>query len=97
MIANGQSVPYVSHAPGISEALIYKWKQRTKGKEKQTIVGQGSEVFLENQHLQQRIQQLEIERDILKKALGVNSHQKVDRQLINVKRKICYQTDFYSM
>lgn len=75
MIANGQSVPYVAQALGISEALIYKWKQRIKGKEKQTIYGQSSEVFLENQHLQQRIQQLEIERDILKKALGIVSRQ----------------------
>lgn len=75
MIANGQSVPYVAQALGISEALIYKWNQRIKGKEKQPLLGQASEVFLENQHLQQHIQQLEIERDILKKALGIVSRQ----------------------
>jgi len=28
MITNGQSVAYVAQALGISEALIYKWKQR---------------------------------------------------------------------
>ncbi|UFH57742.1 transposase [Spirosoma sp. KNUC1025] len=32
MVTNGQSVSYVAQALGISEALIYKWKQRTKGK-----------------------------------------------------------------
>lgn len=39
MISNGQSVAYVAQALGISEALIYKWKQRTKGEEKQLLPG----------------------------------------------------------
>ena len=62
---------YLTHwvlvKPSSITATADRWKQRTKGKEKQTIVGQGSEVFLENQHLQQRIHKLEVERDILKK------------------------------
>ncbi|WP_028523151.1 transposase [Runella limosa] len=75
MITNGQSVAYVSQALGISEALIYKWKQRTKGEEKQLLLGQISDTLLENQRLQQRVRQLEVERDILKKALSIFSQQ----------------------
>lgn len=75
MIINGQSVAYVSQALGISEALIYKWKQRTKGEEKQLLPGQTSDTLLENQRLQQRVRQLEVERDILKKALSIFSQQ----------------------
>ena len=75
MVTNGQSVPYVAQALGISEALIYKWKQRTKGKEKQFLIGHSTDVLLENQRLQQRVQQLEVEREILKKALSIVSQQ----------------------
>ena len=33
MVANGQSVAYASKALGISENIIYRWKQQTKGKD----------------------------------------------------------------
>ncbi|MFD2935443.1 transposase [Spirosoma flavum] len=75
MIDNGQSVPYVSQALGISEALIYKCKQRNKGEEKHYSSSQTSEVFIENQRMLQRISQLEVEREILKKALSIISRQ----------------------
>jgi transposase len=67
MIANGQTVAYVAQALGISEALIYKWKQRTQGEEKHRFSNQASDSLLENQRLLQRISQLETEREILKK------------------------------
>jgi transposase len=51
MIDNGQSVAYVAQALGISEALIYKWKQRTKGEEKYHLSDQASDPLLENQRL----------------------------------------------
>ena len=75
MIANGQSVPYVAQALGISEALIYKWKQRNKGEEKHHFPSQTSDVLIENQRLLQRVSQLEMEREILKKALSIVSQQ----------------------
>lgn len=75
MIANGQSVAYVAQALGISEALIHKWKQRNRREEKQRLSGPASDTLLENQRLQQRISQLETERDILKKALSIISQQ----------------------
>lgn len=73
MIANGQSVAYVAQALGISEAVIYKWKQRTKKEEKHHFSSQASDALIENQLLLQRIRQLETEREILKKALSIVS------------------------
>ncbi|WP_460966063.1 transposase, partial [Spirosoma litoris] len=75
MIANGQSVTYVAQALGISEALIYKWKQRNTRDGKNHISSQASDVMLENKRLLQRISQLETEREILKKALSIISRQ----------------------
>ncbi|MVM33186.1 transposase [Spirosoma sp. HMF4905] len=60
MIANGQSVAYIAQALGISEALIYKWKQRNKGEEKYHLLNPASDTQL----LLQRISQLEAEREI---------------------------------
>ncbi len=73
MIANGQSVAYVAQALGISEALIYKWKQRNKGEEKHPLLSRQLDSGLDNQRLLQRISQLEVEREILKKALSIVS------------------------
>nr|WP_255709220.1 hypothetical protein [Spirosoma sp. KNUC1025] len=39
-----------------------------EGEEKQFLLGHSTDVRLENQRLQQRVQQLEVEREILKKA-----------------------------
>jgi transposase len=75
MIANGQSVAYVAQTLGISEALIHKWKQRNKREEKQRLSEPVSDTLLENQRLQQRVSQLETEREILKKALAIFSRQ----------------------
>jgi transposase len=73
MLANGQIVPYVGQALGISEALIYKWKQRARGDGKQLCLAPTTDLVLENEGLQQRVQQLEVEREILKKALSIFS------------------------
>ncbi|GAB2579559.1 hypothetical protein GCM10027190_31560 [Spirosoma areae] len=62
-------------ALGIREALIYKWKQWTKGEEKHLLSSQASNVAHENHRLLQRISQLEVERAILKKALSIVSQQ----------------------
>lgn len=62
-IENGQSVPAVAQALGVSEALLYQWRQRSKS----TSSGQASEV----EALRKQIKQLEMERDILKKALTI--------------------------
>jgi transposase len=74
MVANGQSVAYVSQALGISENLIYRWKQKRKG-EKEAGKGDLSSLSAENQQLKDRVRQLETEREVLKKALAIFSRQ----------------------
>ena len=75
MVANGQSVAYVSKALGISENIIYRWKQQTKGKERVSLQHDSSSLSEENQRLKERVRQLETEREILKKALAIFSRQ----------------------
>lgn len=74
MVANGQSVAYVSKALGISENIIYRWKQKRKG-EKEGVNAELSSLSVENQQLKGRVRQLETEREILKKALAIFSRQ----------------------
>ncbi len=75
MVASGQSVAYVSQALGVSENLIYRWKQKTKGKERGAFQDDSTSLPVENQQLKERVRQLEVERDILKKALSIFSRQ----------------------
>jgi transposase len=61
MIRLGQPVPTVAQALGVSESLLYKWKQAARP----------SEVDQEVEQLRQKLKQVETERDILKKALSI--------------------------
>ena len=71
MLASGQSAPYVAKALGISENLIYSWKSKNlMGKKPAAYT---PEIMAENYQLKERVRQLETERDILKKALGIFS------------------------
>lgn len=63
MIENGQSVSSVAQALGISEALLYQWRQKEKMKP--------SDSQEEVEALRKQIKQLEMEREILKKALTI--------------------------
>lgn len=71
MIDSGQTAAYVANALGVSENLIYRWKSVNQVGKK-VGAGQG-ELVTENQQLKDRVRQLETERDILKKALGIFS------------------------
>ena len=66
MLVSGQTAAYISKALGISENLIYRWKNHNQGVKK--VSGEQHELALENQLLKDRIRQLETERKILKKA-----------------------------
>lgn len=65
-VANGQSVVSVARSLGISEALLYQWRHRSKEAE-----GPCGNEQLED--LRKQVKQLEAERDILKKALAIFS------------------------
>ena len=66
MLLNGRSVADVSRSLGVNENLLRKWKSRVPQKA----------VLLDEQEferLQRYVKQLEMERDILKKALSIFS------------------------
>ncbi len=67
MIDNGQSVRSVAQALGVAESQLHKWKRQSK---LTRAVGE-SEVA----ELTKKLRQVEMERDILKKALSIFSRQ----------------------
>jgi transposase len=78
MIMNGRPAREISESLGISEGLIYKWKSRHTGSsvtawrtEATPIIGDVSAA--EYERLRAKLREVEQERDILKKALGIFS------------------------
>jgi transposase len=67
MVRNGQSPRSVAEALGISENLIHRWKRAARA------LPQATEDEIEE--LRRRLKQVEMERDILKKALSIFSRQ----------------------
>ena len=67
MIDNGQSVRSVSQSLGVSENQLHKWKREIKRTKPETEK--------EIAELRARLRQVEMERDILKKALCIFSRQ----------------------
>ena len=71
MMSDGRSASSVSQALGVSEGLLYNWKSKAKakaGKEKK-------EDSTQVKGLHKRLAEVEMERDILKKALSIFSRQ----------------------
>ena len=80
MIAAGRPASEVAQSLGIGEHLIYKWKSRsTDSSQQPATVSKGNSPVValreDPQALFKRIRELEQERDILKKALGIFSRQ----------------------
>jgi transposase len=77
MVENGQAVSQISKSLGVSENLIYGWRSKRKAKAKETAKGEKSDFSLrlleENEQLKEKVKQLEMERDILKKAVSIFS------------------------
>ncbi len=67
MITNGQAVRCVAQSLGIGENLLHKWKQAARSHQ--------SSDEREVLELRARLRQVEMERDILKKALSIFSRQ----------------------
>jgi len=65
-IEHGQSVSSVARALGMSEALLYQWRQQ-----RQSAGSDGSSDQVKE--LLKQLKQAELERDILKKALSIFS------------------------
>ena len=73
MISNGRPVREVAESLGIGENLIYRWRSRQESKG--TEGNENASVTTDQQALLRRIRELEMERDILKKALAIFSRQ----------------------
>jgi transposase len=71
MVMNGRPVAEVAQALGVGENLIYYWKKRYI----KALDSKGMDNNEERAVLNKRIRDLEMERDILKKALGIFSRQ----------------------
>jgi transposase len=63
MVRNGQPVRSVAQALGISENVLHRWRR--------DALDSQSDSELEVEKLRQRLKQVEMERDILKKALSI--------------------------
>ena len=79
MIASGRPVPEIARSLGIGENVIYRWRKQALGST-QTVTGSPADDSLPSQvslsehlALQRRLREVEMERDILKKALGIFS------------------------
>ena len=71
MVRNGRPVPEISQSLGIGENLVYRWKMlHIKGSGKKDMPG-----VEDTSVLHKRIRTLEIECEILKKALSIFSRQ----------------------
>jgi transposase len=74
MIESGRSVPDISQSLGIGSNLIYTWVKRSKASSADTkFIHSGLSLDEEKLAMHKRIKELEMERDILKKALGIFS------------------------
>ncbi len=74
MVESGRSVPDLSQSLGIGSNLIYTWVKRSKASSADTKFTRAVATLDEEKlALHNRIRELEIERDILKKALGIFS------------------------
>jgi len=79
MVYHGRPVREISQSLGISENLIYRWKTLS-GNGSGTVLKQrvpmGEMVpYAEHEKLKAQLRQMEQERDILKKALGIFSRE----------------------
>jgi|SRR5438093_7202889 len=79
MVFNGRPVSAVAQSLGVGENLIYRWKSRSKQQQRQqppeSKVSGPISSPAEIEALSKRIRELEMERDILKKALAIFSRQ----------------------
>lgn len=70
LIADGRSVSSVSRSLGVNAGVLYSWKNKAKGKKETTVENEDK---VKIKALEKKLMEVEMERDILKKALGIFS------------------------
>lgn len=78
MIAAGRPVPEIARSLGIGENIIYRWRKKALDGSQTTAEATESDTpsqvsLAEHLALQKRLREVEMERDILKKAVGIFS------------------------
>lgn len=66
-VRTGASVLSIASELGISEGIIYSWKQKSEQQNESRM----ATLERENTQLRQQLKQMEMERDILKKATAI--------------------------
>jgi transposase len=66
---DGRSIPSLASSFGINENLIYRWKSKLQ----QSVSTTKTDEAVEIKQLRKQLKEVEQERDILKKALGIFS------------------------
>jgi transposase len=75
MIESGRGVPDVAQSLGIGTNLIYQWIKHSKANGNSSQKSSSVSFDAEKVAMHKKIKDLEMERDILKKALGIFSRQ----------------------
>lgn len=74
MVDSGRPIPEIAQSLGVGENLIYQWRLRSRKALSSTESGQEElNTQLEIERLRAELRRTEMERDILKKALGIFS------------------------
>jgi transposase len=78
MIASGRPVPEIARSLGIGENVIYRWRKKAidgplPGAEATTSPVPSQVSLADHLSLQKRLREVEMERDILKKVVGIFS------------------------
>ena len=76
---DGKTVPVVAQSLGIRPEALYRWRSNMKKSGSLAFPGKGKESFTPEQkeikELKRQLRDAEMERDILKKAVGIFSKQ----------------------
>ncbi|MEO9020572.1 MAG: transposase [Ginsengibacter sp.] len=73
MVESGRKVPDIAQSLGIGTNLVYQWLKRSKANSNPSENSTAILFDAEKAAMYKRIKELEMERDILKKALGIFS------------------------